>query len=181
MRSFLIIILTAIILFSCTQTGKQSKLVQDPVLEPFFTEDHFSYANDMHSDSPKLVYTSETTIMEYASRYFLRNCDITKRDDSLLFQFNDAPFSASMVQLDISKVHDQFVSSYYQTFSINDTSYRPPVFKTIYQNIILNKASYQKGDSLKGKFIIKIAAYHSWLDHYTDTVNIYGLVKNIVK
>ena len=188
-----IIILTLILtLSSCGHFKQRELLVTTPTVGPinnyykrtyheaFFNELHFNYADNRQVDSTKYFYTTETTIIEDTSKYFLRNCKAKQHDDSILLQLSDIPFSQSPFELKVTKVGNSLISDLYQTYSIADSSYKPTVFKTISQSVIFDKSQYQKGDSLKGKLAITIAAYHSWDKVYVDTLKIYGLIKTIV-
>jgi len=180
---------------SCSfqQKGKMMKFTPFPALyrmdnyldvrynESFFLEEHFGYANAIKDDTSKHFYTSETVILEDTTKYFLRNCIAKLVGSHLLLQFTDTPFSVSPYELRILKEKNQFTAEYYQTFSVADSSYKPPIFKIVRQNIILDKESYLKGDSIKGKLSLEVLASHFWEYKYTDTVHIYGLLKTIVE
>ncbi len=193
MIRFLIIIFILSSSLSCRHIKEQEVFVNVLELEPvnnyfkpdfseeFFKEAHFNYGGDLQIDSTKYFYTSETTIIEDTTKYFLRNCKATLQNDSLLLQFTDSLFSPSRYELKILKLKNQFISDYYQTFSVLDSSYKAPVYKIIGQSVILDKNEYKKTDSLKGKIAIKVSAFYSWTEKYTDTLNIYGLIKTIVE
>jgi hypothetical protein len=175
-------------LFSCTQ----SKLVTAPVLyqvesysnevynEPFFKEEHFGYIRSMQTgDTIKHYYTSETVVKENGKKQFLRNCKVILHKDSLFFQLDDIPFSSNF-ELRFVKSPTKFDAVYHQMFSIADSSYKPPAFKTISKKISLDKNTYAKGDLLQGKFSMEILASYSWTHKYCDTIFVYGLIKTLV-
>ena len=191
-----VLVVLVFFLISCSIRSSQelSQLVMVPTLypaknyfnrsyvEPFFKEKHFGYVFDKaRKDTIKSYYTSETTIIEDTVRQFLRNCMVTLSKDSLFFKFTDTPFTDNLFELSCIKSPKGFDVIYRQTFSIADSSYRSPVFKTISSKIFLDKKTYAKGDLLKGKFSFKMAASHSWETKYTDTISIYGFVKATVK
>ncbi len=181
--------------FSCSSQPKEKpmRFTQTPILynsndyltttynESFFKERHFNYTNFAEGDTTKHFYTSETIIIEDTAKYFFRNCKAIQNNDSLSLQFSDALFSANSYELRILKVNNQITSEFYQAFSVTDSSYKPPVFKTVKQNIILDKNSYVIGDSLRGKLSIEVLASYFWEHKYTDTVHIYGLIRTTVE
>lgn len=194
MKKLLIFMLLFSISCSKPQTSGQTKYVNIPIFYPisnylkstydedFFREEHFNYAADIQGkDTTKYFYTSETVIIEDTNRYFLRNCEAMLQNNSLLLLLNDSPFSTNPYELKIIKTNDTFNVQYHQNFSIADSSYKPPIFKIINQNIILDKNNYVSGDSLKGKIFVKILASYFWENKYSDTIHIYGLIKTIVR
>lgn len=183
-------------IFSCSAKTKQdqSKHVQNPPLypinnylnnvydEPFFKEKHFGYPNDkILGDTTKYYYTSETIAIEDTVRRYFRNCEVTMRESGLYLYLNDTAFSNGFSEIKLVKSAHNFDVIYSQTFSIADSSYKPPVFKILTKKISLNKNQYAKGDSLEGKFALKIFASYYWEKKHSDTIFIYGLVKAIVK
>lgn len=189
-----LLILLALFIFSCSAPPVQ-KLVRVPTLytaknysnklynEPFFKEEHFSYIpNKTAIDSIKRYHTSETTVIENnVSTRFFRNCDVTISKDSLFFKLTDTPFSRGFYEMKFIKLRRGVDAAFYQTFSVADSSYKLPVFKTINKKVFLDKNVYVKGDSLKAKFSVQIMASYSWVTKYTDTIFVYGFAKTIVK
>lgn len=189
-------IVPLLFLFSCSSKGPsvQEQIVETPVLYPknnylnkqfdeaFFKEAHFNHAADIQRpDTTKYFYTSETTIIEDTVRIFLRNCEATLFNDSLLLQLNDLPFSTSPYEVKVVKADSYLDTKYYQAFSLTDSSYKAPIFKTTSQNVILDKNNYARGDSLKGKISFEILASYFWERKHTDTIYVYGLIKTVVK
>jgi hypothetical protein len=52
---------------------------------------------------------------------------------------------------------------------------------TISQNIVTNKSSYSKGDSIQGVISIQVLSFNVWPEVYTDTLLVKGSFKTIVK
>ena len=189
MRKSLIFIAIILSLFSCKELPNHELFVKEPNLGPlknytnaifaedFFHEYHFSYGED----SAKRYYTSETLIMQDTVKYFLRNCQATLSNKDISLQFSDTPFSPSLYELKILKRNKVFSSEFLYTISLTDSSYRPPIYKVIYQSIILDKSDYKKADRLKGKICLKVLGFHSWYKTYTDTTNIYGVINTVVE
>ena len=148
--------------------------------ESFFQEIHFGYAENIRIDSLKHFYSSETIIDDNGRTFFLRNCSARLSQDGIFLKLSDLPFSESSYELRILKEKNKLTSDYYQTFSIGDSSYWLPVFKTIDQNIVLDKLVYKTGDSLKCKIAVTVSAFHTWDTVYTDTIKIFGLIKTVV-
>ena len=195
MGRYVIIFLGLLTFVSCNHFQQKELFIKEPALlpldnykkeifdEPFFIETHFNYSNNFKNQThtTKFYYSSETIIINDTTKFFLRNCKATKNNDSLLLQLNDMPFSESLYELTILKQKNQINTNYYQTFSITDSSYKQPTYQTIDQNLILDKAEYIKGDTLKGKIVLKIVSHHTWHTDYKDTINIYGLIKTKVE
>lgn len=197
MQKIPFILSALVILFSCQRINKQErtgKYIKEPELaskesyhnpvynEPFFYEDHFNYSYNQ-GDSTKVFYTSETIIINDSNPgYFLRTCQSYYRNDSLLLHLSDIQFSGGDYELDIIKSNGQFTSYYNQMYSVPDCTYRKPIFKVLDQEILLDRTNYKMGDSLKGKISLDISALHTASDErYTDTINIRGLIKTVVK
>lgn len=189
-------VLTLLCCSSCSSTPKhgQALYIQTPHLYPvanystkifdeaFFKEDHFAYASNSHeADTTKYFYNSETSMIEGTVRRFLRNCTAVAHYDSLLLQLNDIPFSANPYDLTVVKSKNRLDVTCHQSFSITDSSYKAPRFRTINENIILDQMDYAKGDSLKGKISVEVAASYFWENKYTDTTHVYGLIKTVVQ
>jgi hypothetical protein len=132
-------------------------------------------------DTTKYYHTAEAIIRIDTTQFYLRNCNATISNDTLNLVLSDNPFSQSFYELSATKIKTPFYFKYYQTFSITDSSYRKPVFSIIDQKLILDKQEYKKGDSIKGKIVVAVSAYHTWDTIYTDTVKVYGLIKTIVQ
>lgn len=189
---FLVIIMFLFTSLSCRQVRQKEVFVKTPILEqtasyrtmtfqePFFQELHFGYAENIRNDSLKHFYTAETIIDDNGRTFFLRNCSAKLTQDSIFLKLSDLPFSQSSYELKLLKVQNKITADYYQTFSIVDSSYRLPIFKTIDQNIVLEKSTYKAGDSLKSKIDLTISAYHTWDIVYTDTIRIFGLIRTVI-
>jgi len=168
--------------------------------ESFFSEQHFGLAQFMKYDSSgKLVYqypgglnnsfrdttkyyhSSEIIIQNDTARYFLRNCTVTKSNDSLLFVFNDRVFSRNDYEMKVMKNSSSVQFQYNQTFSVTDSSYRPPTYSFADEGLLLDKKEYAKGDSIKGKLHVTVIGHHTWPKVYIDTATVHGLFKAIVE
>ena len=189
LKKYLIIIALVLTVLSCRLVRQTEVLVKNPkpekpanyrtstFQEPFFQELHFGYAENTQIDSAKHFYTSETIIDDNGRTFYLRNCSARLSQDSIFLQLSDLPFSQNSYELRLLKVNNELKSNYYQTFSIGDSSYRLPVFKTIEQNMVLDKPTYKTGDSIKCKIAVRISAFNTWDIVYTDTIKIFGLIK----
>lgn len=169
--------------------------------EAFFSRQHYSYKSTVevdpdgrlrpaypgrdvndNMDTTKYYHTAEVIMLADTSRFYLRNCGATTRNDTLSLMFTDDPFWGSLYELSAIKTKTSVSFTYDQTFSIHDTAYRRPVYSVLDQTLILDKPSYQKGDSLKGKLTATVSAFHSAYDTaYTETIKVYGLIKAVVQ
>ncbi|ULQ55845.1 hypothetical protein KJS94_14440 [Flavihumibacter rivuli] len=117
--------------------------------------------------SSVLIYFSDSNQVE------LTKCEAVKKSDSLFLKVTD---SSSNYQLNILKVKENLSVQFEQLFSITDSSYKKPIFTAIEPSIKLDKASYDKGDNLKGFMKVKISVLHRWTETYSDTISIAGHV-----
>ena len=124
--------------------------------------------------------SAEINIEENKKIICLQNCSSEVEDKNLVIKLNNYP-SESDFELLIIKEKDKYKIQYNQTFSVNDSSYKKPVFKIIKQKINFNKSEYKKGDVLRGNLKIDILANYRWEKNYFDTIKLSGSVQTIVK
>lgn len=136
--------------------------------------------NTSHSDIYDLD-NSTVKITNATDHFYLKRCEVRKHNDSLYFNFSDTVKHSNWYELQIVQVDNDFYSNFYNTFSITDSSYKPPVFTTYYQSIQLDKTNYQIGDSIKGTVSMNISSYNLWPEVFTDTFTIAGEFRTIVK
>ena len=122
--------------------------------------------------SSVIIYFSNTNHVE------LTKCVAEKRNDSIYFKITD---SSSNYLLTILKVKEKLSVDLEQLFSITDSSYKKSIFTAVEQNLKLDKASYEKGDDLKGFLKLKLSVLHRWTELYTDTVSVSGLVYSTLR
>jgi len=213
LKHFFIYLLVISFGFSCSQPKKQNeiisvlknetieKLVEYPSLESpesyksdsfsekFFRFNNYSYFVTIEEDSTKYFHTAETFILADKTKYFLRECEVKKQNDTLQFNFKALPNDLSGPHIDsipyalkLFKQTDNFTSKLIYTHALLDTNWKQPIFTIITQNILLEKEKYQKGDSIKAKISLLLKAHHTAFEvNYTDTIKIYGLIKAVVK
>lgn len=117
--------------------------------------------------SSVLIYFSDSNQVE------LTKCEAVKRSDSLFVKVTD---SSSNYQLNVLKVKENLNVQIEQMLSVTDSSYKKPIFTAIESSLKLEKATYDKGDNLKGFMKVKISVLHRWTESYSDTISIAGLV-----
>lgn len=126
-----------------------------------------NYGEFPNPKSSVIIYLSKTNQVE------LTKCEAEKKSDSLLLKITD---SSSNYLLSIIKVKENLSIELEQLFSITDSSYKKPIFSAVEQSFKLDKASYGKGDTLKGFLKLKVATLHRWTETYSDTISVSGLV-----
>jgi hypothetical protein len=124
---------------------------------------------------------SNLSIQDDSLQFQLKRCIVTKNNDSIIMNFSDTSKHSNYYELEVIKTHLSTISSFRQTFSVTDSSYRQPKFQTVFQKVMTNKSSYLKGDSIQGEILLKIISFNSWPEIYTDTLLVQGKFKAIVK
>ncbi len=168
--------------------------------EPFFSENHYGYAqfmkfdstgkliyqypgglNNQFVDSTKYYHSAEIILKIDTSTYYFRNCTAVKNGDTIAISFTDNPFSRSHYELKAWKDQSSVSFKYNQHFTITDSSYRPSIYSVVDPVFIFDKKEYAKGNSMKGKLHVTVIGNHTWPKVYTDTVIIYGLFKTVIE
>lgn len=129
------------------------------------------------TESKEILPTSQITFSDKNKSFVIRNSEARKYQDELIINFvNDVEY---FFEITNSK---NKTSIKFDEFSVpNDSSYKKPVFKILQQKIIFNRKNYNKGDSLKATVDINILANYKSDKPTIDTINIKGIIKNIVK
>jgi hypothetical protein len=126
-------------------------------------------------------HNSNLFIQDDSLQFQLKRCIVTKNKDSLVMNFTDTSKHSNYYELEVIKTNSSTISSLRQTFSVTDSSYRPPKFQTIIQKVTTNKSSFLKGDSIQGDILLKIISFNFWPEIYNDTLLVQGNFKAIVK
>ena len=137
--------------------------------------------DNSHLDSTKYFHTAQALIVSDKFKYPFRFCRAKLIDKTILLHFTDSLLSNNTLDFDFIWTDSSMFSSLYQNYSITDSSYVPPKFETLWNEIYLNKRELKVGDSIKGKFISKIKPIHFMTHNFYDTLKIYGLIKTIVE
>lgn len=173
---------------------------RDNFNEPFFSENHYGYAqfmkfdssgkltyqypgglNNQFVDSTKYYHSAEIILQIDTSTYYFRNCTAIKTGDTIALSFSDNPFSRTHYELKAWKYPSSVRFVYNQNFSITDSSYKPATYSIADPGLILDKKNYAKGDRIKGKLHVTVVGNHTWPKVYTDTAIIYGLFKTVIE
>ena len=205
--------LSILLLFiSCNRVEQKEVYIPEPKLspvknystenfdEPFFSENHYGYAqfmkfdssgkltyqypgglNNQFVDSTKYYHSAEVILQIDTSTYYFRNCTATKTADTIALSFSDNPFSRSHYELKAWKDESSVRFVYNQTFTVTDSSYKPSTYSIADPGLILDKKNYAKGDFIKGKLHVTVIGNHTWPKAYTDTAIIFGLYKTVIE
>lgn len=211
--SRIIFYLSILLLFiSCNRVEQKEVYISEPKLspvknystedfdEPFFSENHYGYAqfmkfdssgkltyqypgglNNQFVDSTKYYHSAEIILQIDTSTYYFRNCTATKNADTIALSFSDNPFSRSRYELKAMKDQSSVRFVYNQNFSVTDSSFKPATYSVADPVLILDKKEYAKGDRIKGKLHVTVIGNHTWPKIYTDTAIIYGLFKTVIE
>lgn len=205
--------LSILLLFiSCNRVEQKEVYIPEPKLspvenystetfdEPFFSENHYGYAqfmkfdssgkltyqypgglNNQFVDSTKYYHSAEVILQIDTSTYYFRNCTATKNADTIALSFSDNPFSRNHYELKAWKDKSSVSFQYNQNFTITDSSYRPSIYSVVNPGLIFDKKEYAKSDRMKGKLHVTVIGNHTWPKVYTDTAIIYGLFKTVIE
>ena len=185
MKIFVHILVLTVAVISCNTPN--TKNTSHPSPEPsrqifnseFFVDDYFSYIKTINGDSIRYNYSAYVTIKGRSVNYILRNCNALLKSDTLDLLLNDEPFSHGLYNIRI-QYKDDNIWCLFSENKINPGN--KSTFKTIEQEIILDKLTYKFNDSLKVVGSIKVLAnFDLGEDSYTDTLYIKALIKGVVK
>lgn len=149
----------------------------------FITLFFLSCRQNGHTDSTTIYDLDNSTLIitDGGNQFYLKRCQVKKSNDTLFMSFSDTVKHSNWYELQIIETNNHFYSSCYTTFSITDSSYKPPVFTTYLQNIKLSKINYETGDSISGTVSLGISSYNRWPEVFTDTLKIAGDFRAIVQ
>lgn len=153
MRKLTVIIYLLFVLTACT--NRNSQLVVE---------------NDYEKD------TSAVILNVNKHQHLLTKFTATTRNDSLQLLFTESMGFDLIIIKEKGIINCELL----QNWSVTDSSFIRPVFKTLHQHVSFNKDAYQKGDKLQGNMRLLIVGYYQWPETYIDTIIVNGWVKTTV-
>ena len=127
-------------------------------------------------------YSAEVIVTDCCDTFFLKRCQAVISNDSLLLKLDDARITRSNYEVEILKVNNKYFAKCNLTYSLTDCTWIAPVFKSLYQNISLDKEKYNKQDSLRGQISLIFSSGQTMSDTtILDTIKVNGFIKAIVQ
>ena len=104
------------------------------------------------------------------------------KDDTLSLKIDATSEMRSDYEIEILKVHNKYFSNCKLTYAVTDCTWKVPMFKSVYQNISLDKEKYNRGDNLKGEITLLFLDQRVTEESMKlDTIKVNGSIKTVVQ
>lgn len=177
----------AMLFAACNGTKQPEVLTTDiiPLADSCYRDDFFNapFFREMHyhtTNNGRFIHTAEILLTGKNDSTAFYSCEATQTAAVLLLKCEALPKDGAYT-LYIGKKGDSISAQLNYNYAITDSSWRPPVYRMISQQIIFNNTDYYPGDEVKAKINLAVEGLHrAFEQYYLDTIRISGLIKTSI-